>query len=88
MSQPYSQEDFELNPGKYRLFRTAEVAEPIRSSPHLSVGQVVGVSFHDIIHNVARDNLPMPVYRITTGGDEDGTAVTMLFACALTSFGL
>ncbi len=68
--QPYDHEDFTRNSGKYTLFRTARIAEPIASRPELPVGTFVYVKYYCLRNNAAFDDVTMPVYKVWTDTDE------------------
>ena len=60
----YSQKDYEQNPGKYRLFRTAVLAVNIPGTD-LQKGQHVGIRFLDARVNRAHAGDPiMPIYEV------------------------
>ena len=84
---PYSQEDFEQNPGKYELFRTARIAEALYSMPELLPGTLVCIHYHTTRLNQARGKVEMPIYMVWTPDDEDlKSHPAMLYACALKDF--
>ena len=60
----YSQSDFEQNPGKYRLFKTARVAVNIPGSS-LTIGQDVAIRYLDarIDRSQPRDPLT-PIFEV------------------------
>ena len=82
---PYNHEDFTRNPGKYQLFRTAVIAEPITSLPEIAVGQVVKIQYVATQINAGRDNIAMPVYQVWPDSDPKTSSV-MLYACAMGNF--
>lgn len=85
--QPYSQQDFEQNPGKYTLFRTARIAEPISSLPELAVGQLVYIRHFADQKNLGREGATMPIYSVWTEHSEAlKQSPAMLYACALHDF--
>lgn len=84
---PYSQADFEQNPAKYALFRTARIAEAIYSIPDLQPGTLVSIRYHATRLNQARGKVEMPIYLVWTADNEDLKAQpAMLYACALKDF--
>lgn len=86
-SGAYSQDDYERNPGKYRLFRTARIAEEIKSLPEFRVGALVSIRFYDARINAARGNATMPIFQAWTDDNEDLKAnPALVFACALGDF--
>ena len=95
LPQPYSHDDFVRNPGKYLLFRSARIAEPIPSAPHLSVGDFVNILYYTTSFNKGRGNqsspynVDMPVYKVwrtPKGGEKVREEPVFLFACALDEF--
>ena len=83
----YSHEDFQQNPGKYSLFRTARIAQEIPSSPEFAVGQVVNIRYFTTQINKVRNNVEMPVYEVWVGAaDCLKTSPSMLYASALKDF--
>lgn len=62
---PYSQSDFDQNPGKYRLFKTARIAVNIPNSD-LHIGQYVAIQYLDarIDQSQPRDPLT-PIFEVT-----------------------
>lgn len=81
-SAPYSQADFEANPGKYQLFRTARVMEPIESVTSVRVGETVAIEYFDARRNQFREKAIMPIYAVT---DRHGET-HYLYACVLGDF--
>lgn len=87
--QPYTQKDFERNPGKYILFRTARIAKVIPSSPELVVGQIVSIRYFATQLNKARGHVEMPVYEVWPDDNKDLNGYpVMLYASALEGFAL
>lgn len=85
--QPYNHDDFVQNPGKYALFRSARIAEAIRSIPELAVGRFVHIRYFATQLNKARGNVEMPVYQVWIDGNEDmKESPAMVYACALGDF--
>jgi hypothetical protein len=81
----YRHQDFTDNPGKYRLFKTAAVAQNIftHNGEHdLSAGAYVGVEFFAVQRNQLRRR-EEPVYSIKT---QDGQFWGHLYASALADF--
>jgi len=86
-AQPYNHDDFVQNPGKYTLFRSARIAETIRSIPELTVGRFVHVRYFATQLNKARGNVEMPVYQVWLDSNEDlKQSPAMVYACALEGF--
>ena len=79
----YDQVDFERNPKKYQLFKTAKVATKIQSCPNLQVGQIVEIEYSGTANafpfGVGRP-VKMPIYLI-----KDGHGST-LYGAALSHF--
>lgn len=88
--QPYSHEDFVQNPGKYTLFRSARIAEPLHNiHPEFTVGRLVHVRYYATVLNKARGNVEMPVYQVWIDSNEDmKESPAMVYACALEGFAL
>ena len=94
LPQPYSHDDFVRNPGKYLLFRSARIAEPIPSAPHLSVGDFVNVFYYSTCINKGGGesspcNVDMPVYKVwrtPKDGEKVREEPVFLFACVLDEF--
>ena len=87
LPQPYSHEDFVRNPGKYLLFRSARIAEPLPWIPHLSVGDFVNVRYFTTAFNKGCGDVNMPLYKVwKTPKDGDKVQEECLFACALSDF--
>jgi hypothetical protein len=77
----YDQTDFERNPGKYRLFKTARIAEAPLAEDGYHIGRIVSIEYTDAWTNAAVAGHPdMPVYAV------DGKFY--LFARALADFAL
>ncbi len=77
----YDQTDFERNPDKYRLFKTARIAEALLAVDGYHVGRMVSIEYLDTRTNAAVAGHPvMPVYAV------DGKFY--LFARALADFTL
>lgn len=84
---PYNPDDYQRNPGKYALFRTARIAKPISSSLHLALGSVVRIRFHHVIPNCIRGTQEMPVYYVWPANAKDtADNASLLYACALGDF--
>jgi len=84
---PYSQTDFEQNPGKYELFRTARIAEAVYSIPELAPGTIVSIRYHITRLNQARGKVEMPIYLVWPADNEElKSQPAMLYACALKDF--
>lgn len=84
---PYSQADFEQNPGKYELYRTACIAESIASLPELPAGTIVSIRYHTTRLNQARGKVEMPIYLVWPADNEElKSQPAMLYACALKDF--
>lgn len=79
---PYNQADFEANPDKYRLFRTARVMEPVASVPSVRIGEIIPVKYFEARVNQLRGNVAMPIYEVA---DRYGEA-HYLYACVLGDF--
>lgn len=85
----YDQSDYEKHPGKYRLFKTARIAENIKSLPGLKIGQLVAIRYFDTRINAGCGGVPMPIYEVHLSGDEARAEYPdYLFACALKDFRL
>lgn len=84
---PYSQQDFEQHPEKYKLFKTARIAQPIDSLPALAVGQMVCIRYFDAQINAYCGVARMPIYLVWVEGNEVMKACpAMLYAAALGDF--
>lgn len=79
----YDQNDFNKNPGKYRQFTTARIAEAVKSIPSLAVGDRVSIRFFDQRINAPRGGVEMPIYEVRNQGAE---CAHYLFACVLADF--
>lgn len=82
LQQPYDPADFARDPGKYRLFKTARIAAPVPSSPHLYVGQYVLIRFFDVVYN-AKTQRNEPVFEVNAN---DAANPAFLYALALCEF--
>ncbi len=83
----YSHEDYQRNPDKYTLFRTARIAEAIPGMPELGVGQVVNIRYFATRLNRTRGNFVMPVYQVWTDDFEQQKKMpALLYACCLEGF--
>ncbi len=78
------QEDFNKNPLKYELFKTARIAVDIPSSPCLKIGDFVSVKYLHSVKNKAFNEQSMPVYKVVSPDFPDESSV--LYACALKDF--
>lgn len=86
---PYSQQDFQQHPEKYKLFKTARIAQEIHSLPDLQVGQMVRIRYFDAKINTYRGSVRMPIFQVWTDNDMDLKACpAMLYAVALGDFAL
>jgi hypothetical protein len=75
----YSQKDYEADPLKYRLFKTAALAVNIPGT-ELTKGQLVGIRYLDARINRAQAGDPvMPIYEVQG-------ATHYLYAMALADF--
>lgn len=78
----FSQTDFDNNPSKYQLFKTAVIAKPIGSGSTrdwFHVGRCVSIQYHSTRENYMFPGAPkMPIYLV----DND----IHLFAAALDNF--
>lgn len=83
MKADFDPKDFERNPEKYKLFKTARIAETIKSASRLYEGRMVKIRHFDNKINVARGKATMPVYAVKTDDDDEETYV---YACALRDF--
>lgn len=77
--------EFERDPQQCRRFRTARIAEAIRSCPDLKAGKIVEIEYFDSKPNPRRCEGDMPVYRVLLPGWDADEAV-YLYACALADF--
>lgn len=83
----FDPKDYAADPAKYRLFRTAIVAESILTLPDLKPGQCVAIEWHSDALNKPREAI-MPIYKVRTSTEPAEEFPPMLFACALADFGL
>ena len=61
---PYSQSDFDQNPGKYRLFKTARIAVNIPNSD-LHIGQDVAIRYLDARIDKSQPRDPLtPIFEV------------------------
>jgi len=83
-AREYDQKDYEANPKKYRMFKTAVIARDLMSSPELKTGSIVSVEFFKDEYN-AKYDVVMPIYktRLPTWSRND---FRLLYACALCDF--
>lgn len=81
-TKPYDQADFEKNPDKYKLFKTAKVVEEL-SAPELKVGEVLRISYYGTAVNKAKAGVEMPIYKVWANDKEESTFV---YACVLGDF--
>lgn len=80
----FQHNDYDKNPGKYELFKTAKVNTNVfteNGEADLEKGQYVAVSFMRHAYNAMRRRQE-PVYSVTVGGKVWG----YMFANALTDF--
>jgi hypothetical protein len=83
----FDPQDYERNRAKYRLYRTAVIAESIHSLPELTPGQCVAIEWHRDALNKARGAI-MPIYKVRSTADTSEDFPPMVFACALADFSL
>lgn len=77
---PFDIADYQSNPDKYALFRTATVATNALDNPKLKAGTIVSIRFFGVADNLKHG--PMPLYDVFV----DGKLETQLFAAALGDF--
>lgn len=82
-TKPYDQADFDKNPGKYRLFKTAKIVEEVLSAPELKVGEIYNISYYGTAVNTARAGVEMPIYKVWANDAEESTLV---YGCVLGDF--
>lgn len=82
--QLYDSHDFERNPDKYALFRSARLCTPLTSSPDVQVGECLAISLFDVRPNPPMGAAAMPLYMATRSNGD----IHYLFACALADFTL
>ena len=77
----FAQNEFETAM-KETLYRTARIAGPLLSSPELTAGQVVGITYEGTRPDGT--GVETPVYRVYHNGNSG--AYSLLYARALTDF--
>lgn len=86
----YDQADFERDPGRYYLYKTARIAVPIKSIPELKVGQFVAVRYFDTRKTMGVGGVEMPIYEVCATSFQDGNDGNgdhhYLYACTLKDF--
>lgn len=65
--QPFDQNDFDRNPGKYALFKTARIAKQLQPSSPFKVGEIVRLKHLANLNNLGTH---MPLYAVWAQGQE------------------
>lgn len=85
--KPYCQQEYERDPGKFELYRTARIASPIDSLLNVRVGHLVRIRFFAKRENKPLAQTVMPIYEVWADDDPQKQAwPVMLYGCALADF--